>query len=153
MKTTTAIISLKTIERVTPGLCVPSSLLAAITLLLSGPSTTFAGDATWHLNPASGDWNTATNWTPATVPNGSADTATFAISNTTAISISANTTVDGITFAPGASSFTVTASQGTLTISGTGITNNSGTTENFVAAPFGVTFGLLFKNSATAGSG
>ena len=112
-----------------------------------------AGSATWHLNPVSGDWNTATNWTPATVPNGSADTATFAISNTTAISISANTTVDGITFAPGASSFTVTASQGTLTISGTGITNNSGTTENFVAAPFGVTFGLLFKNSATAGSG
>jgi len=29
-----------------------------------------AGSSTWGLNPASGDWNTATNWTPATVPNG-----------------------------------------------------------------------------------
>src|SRR5881275_496489 len=95
-------------------------LLAAVLVpfLLSAASTAFAGSATWNLNPTSGDWNTATNWTPATVPNGSADTATFAVSNTTAISISANTTVDGITFAPGASSFTVTASQGTLTISG-----------------------------------
>jgi hypothetical protein len=32
-----------------------------------------AGNATWDLDPGSGDWNTATNWTPTTVPNGSAD--------------------------------------------------------------------------------
>ena len=116
-----------------------------------------AGGTTWDLNPGSGDWNTATNWTPATVPNGSADTATFAVSNTTAISISANTIVDGITFAPGASSFRITAGSGlTLTLTGVGITNDSGTTQNFVAAPSG--FGInalriLFNNSATAGSG
>jgi autotransporter-associated beta strand protein len=116
-----------------------------------------AGSATWDLNPGSGDWNTATNWTPATAPNGSADTATFATSNTTAISISANTTVDGITFAPGASSFTITASPGfTLTLNGVGITNDSGTIQNFVAAPSGGSANairLFFKNSATAGSG
>ena len=116
-----------------------------------------AGSATWDLNPSSGDWNTATNWTPATAPNGSAHTATFATSNTTAISISANTTVDGITFAPGASSFTITASPSlTLTLNGVGITNNSGTTQNFVAAPSGGSANairLFFKNSATAGSG
>ena len=29
-----------------------------------------AGSATWNLNPASGDWDTASNWTPNTVPNG-----------------------------------------------------------------------------------
>ena len=46
------------------------------------------------------------------VPNGPADTATFAVSNRTAISISTNTVVDGITFALGASSFTITASTG-----------------------------------------
>jgi len=34
-----------------------------------------------NLNPGSGDWNTAANWTPMTVPNGSADTATFALSS------------------------------------------------------------------------
>ena len=94
-----------------------------------------AGSATWDLNPASGDWNNAANWTPATVPDGSADTATFAVSSTTAISISANTIVDGITFAPGASSFTITASPFfALTIRGVGITNNSGTTQEFVSA-------------------
>jgi hypothetical protein len=38
-----------------------------------------------------------------TVPNGPPDTATFAISNTT---------VDGISFDPGASSFTITADTG-----------------------------------------
>src|SRR6476660_1968489 len=113
-----------------------------------------AGSATWDLNPGSGDWNTATNWTPATVPNGSADTATFAVSNTTAISISANTTVDGITFAPGASSFTITASPFfALTISGVGITNNSGTTQNFVATRnFSFPQQIVFTNNATAGT-
>ena len=38
-----------------------------------------AGSATWNLNPASDLWSTASNWTPATVPNGPADTATFDI--------------------------------------------------------------------------
>src|SRR5712691_8644028 len=51
---------------------------------------TFAGSATWNLNPATGDWNTAPNWTPATVPNGASDIATFAISNQAAISLSAS---------------------------------------------------------------
>ena len=115
-----------------------------------------AGSATWDLNPGSGDWNTATNWTPATVPNGSADTATFAFSNTTEVSNSANTVVDGIIFSPGASSFTITASSGsTFTLSGVGITNNSGTAQNFVAAPSrrpANAIRLFFKNSATAGS-
>src|SRR6266850_2017011 len=104
--------------------------ILAVALSILVPIVAHASSATWDLNPGSGDWNTAANWTPATVPNGSADTATFAVSNTTAISISANTTVDGITFAPGASSFTITASPFfALTISGVGITNNSGTTQ------------------------
>ncbi|PYK58881.1 MAG: hypothetical protein DME43_10200 [Verrucomicrobia bacterium] len=160
MKTTTAIISLKTIDRVTPGLCVPASLLAAITLLLSGPSTTFAGDATWDLNPTSGDWNTATNWTPATVPNSSADTATFAFSNTTNVSISANTEVNGITFTPAATNpYTISVATPNvfsrdLVISGAGITNDSGTMQNFVTVG-GANFSLsaiVFFHSATAGS-
>ncbi len=115
-----------------------------------------AGSATWDLNPTSGDWSTAANWTPMTVPNGPADTATFAFSNTTTVSNSENTIVDGITFAPGASSFTITASSGlTLTLNGVGISNDSGTTQNFVAAPSVAAnaIRLFFKNSATAGSG
>src|SRR6266550_1335645 len=78
---------------------------AILMLLLSAASTAFAGSATWNLNPTSGDWNTATNWTPATIPNGPADTATFDISNTTGVSILVNTEVNSIVFNAGASAF------------------------------------------------
>jgi Passenger-associated-transport-repeat len=114
-----------------------------------------AGSATWKHNPHSGDWNTKTNWRPATVPNGLADTAFFDLSNTTGLSISANTEVNGIVFDSNAgfNPFTITASPGfTLTISGVGITNNSGSTQNFVTAVDGDNFGQIsFTNSATAG--
>ncbi len=160
MKTTTAIIFLKTVDRFPAGHCVPASLLAAIVLLLSGPSAAFAGSATWGLNPGSGDWNTATNWTPTTVPNSSADTATFAFSNTTNVSISANTEVNGITFTPAATNaYTISVATSNvfpreLVISGAGITNNSGTMQNFVTLG-GASFSpsaIVFTHSATAGS-
>src|SRR5438067_3698570 len=115
-----------------------------------------AESATWKRNPRSGDWNTKTNWRPATVPNGSADTATFALSNTTNVSISANTEVNGITFTAAATNpYTITASAPfTLVISGTGITNNSGSTQHFITAvgangEFGL---IVFSDSATAGT-
>jgi len=116
---------------------------------------TFAhgGSAQWDLNPNSGDWNTAGNWTPMTVPNASTDTAIFALSNTTNISISAATEVNGIIFTSAAANpYTITASPGfTLTLSGTGITNNSGIAQNFVTG--GEQFGQInFTNNATAGS-
>src|SRR5436190_21716473 len=131
-----------------------AGLLLVIALLL-GLQTTQAGSAMWNLNPASGDWNTAANWTPATVPNGPADTAQFAVSNTTGISISGPTEVNGIQFNPGASAFTITAAPMlTLTISGVGITNNSGTTQTFVTTVDGAgNHGTInFSNSATAGN-
>jgi autotransporter-associated beta strand protein len=90
------------------------------------------------------------------VPNGAADTPTFALSNTTNVSISANTEVNGITFTAAATNpYTITANPGlTLTISGVGITNNSGTTQNFVTAVNGAgnVSQVFFANSATAGS-
>jgi autotransporter-associated beta strand protein len=115
-----------------------------------------AGSAQWDLNPGSGDWNTAGNWTPMTVPNASTDTATFDLSNTTAASVSANTEVNGITFTAAATTpYTITANPDlTLTLSGTGITNNSGTTQNFVTAVNGAgnAGSIRFTNSASAGS-
>src|SRR5207245_9178359 len=91
--------------------------------------------ATWKSTPGSGDWNTATNWTAGGPPNGPTDTATFTLSNTTGVSLSANTEVNGIVFNAGASAFTITAGPTlTLTVSGAGITNNSGVTQNFVTA-------------------
>jgi hypothetical protein len=116
------------------------------------PALAYAGSAEWNLNPTSGDWNTAANWTPMTVPNGPADVATFGASNSTAISLSANTIVNGITFTPAASNYTITGSSQLLvdlTLSGVGITNNSGTTQNFVTEGSGR---IYLTDHATAGS-
>src|SRR5947208_6463897 len=116
----------------------------------------YAISAQWDLDPLSGDWNTAADWTPMTIPTGPADIATFALSNTTNVSVSANTEVNGITFTAAATNpYTITASAPfTLVISGTGITNNSGSTQHFISAvgakgEFGL---MVFTNSATAGT-
>src|SRR5439155_25305608 len=128
--------------------------------LLSAGGTAFAGSATWNLSPTSGNWETATNWTPATVPNGPDDTATFGVSDTTSVSVSAgdDIEVNGIVFNPGASPFTFTVLSNysydqILTISGVGITNNSGIIQNFVTHfEQGNAQGMIqFTNSATAG--
>ncbi len=113
-------------------------IMAAIrcSLMFLLPTGVYAISAQWDLDPISGDWNTAANWTPMGVPNGPADTATFGLSNTTDVSISADTEVNGIIFTSAATNpYNITATPGlTLTISGAGITNNSGTTQNFVTA-------------------
>src|SRR6266481_1802477 len=51
--------------------------------LLAATHAAFSGSATWNLNPTSTDWNTAANWTPETVPNGTTDIATFDVSDVT----------------------------------------------------------------------
>jgi autotransporter-associated beta strand protein len=128
-------------------------IVAAICCLLTFilPTAAYAISAQWDLEPISGDWNTAANWTPMGVPNGPADIATFGLSNTTDVSISADTQVNGITFTSTATNpYTITASPGlTLAISGMGITNNSGTTQHVHINNGGT---IAFSNSATAGS-
>src|SRR5690348_12821628 len=92
--------------------CVPPyarvQLYLLVVLLLSAAGPAFAGSGTWSASPASGDWNTAANWSPTTVPNGPADIATFGSSSLTNISTSQDTAVNGIVFNPGASAYTVT---------------------------------------------
>ena len=109
--------------------------LAPALVLLFGIRASQADSATWNLNPTNGDWNTAANWTPMTVPNGPSDVATFATSNGTGISLEADDEVSSIVFSAGASSYTITDLKRTLTISGAGVINNSGATQNFVAHP------------------
>ena len=135
-----------------PYLMITLFFLAMIMLSLSASSAS-AGSATWSTSPVSGDWNTALNWSPSTIPNGPSDTATFATSSTTGISLSASTEVNGIVFDIGASAYIIT-NPGDLvaTISGVGVTNNSGLTQNFVVTGVSSHYGtLLFLNSATAG--
>lgn len=118
-----------------PKASIRSVLLLGLLPLLFAQAA-FAGSATWNLNPNSGNWNLAANWTPATVPNGAADIATFDVSNTTSISLARTTRVNSIVFNPGASAFTIQTpfDQRLLKISGAGITNNSGIIQNFLTA-------------------
>ena len=124
-------------------------------LLLSMSRSALADSATWKLNPLSGDWNNASNWTPTTVPNSPADVATFGASNTSNVFLSANTEVNSIVFDSGAGPFAITAGPTlTLTISGTGVANNSGITQSLVttADAAGTQRGLIqFRNGATLG--
>ncbi len=132
-----------------------------LTLALGAVNAAHAGSATWSMNPTSHDWNTAANWTPATVPNGPADVATFAGSSIKSLSFSAAMTeVAEIVFNSGASGFNITAAPGstghsvTFTISGVGVLNNSGVTQNFAIGPStnGSVGTLNFQNTATAGT-
>jgi autotransporter-associated beta strand protein len=126
-----------------------SGLLALVSLLLA--QVVLAGSATWSANPVSNDWNTASNWVPATVPNGPDDVATFGASNISNISISSSITVNSIVYSAGGSSFTVTAAAATsLTFVGDGVQNDSGTTETLVADGGGVGGTIEFAKSASA---
>ncbi len=120
----------------------------------------YAGSATWSTAPANGDWNQAGNWVPATVPNGATDVATFGNSNVTSLQISGNSgeEVAAIIFAAGADPFTITTVElagsqfFVLTISGNGIVNNSGVTQQFVTNSALNGHGQFrFTGSATAG--
>ena len=105
-------------------------VLAAIrcSLLFLIPSIIYGSSAQWDLDPISGDWNTADNWTPNGVPNGPADIATFGLSNMINVSISEDTEVNSIIFTPAATNryFIAVNAGSTLTVSGVGIMNNSG---------------------------
>jgi hypothetical protein len=123
-------------------------ILPASLLLLLSIQSSHAGSATWNLDPTTGDWNTADNWTPATVPNGPGDTATFDVSHVTTVSKSVFfVEVSGIKFNPGASAFVI-HSNWSLAISGEGIMNDSAVAQNFVAPESAF---IDFTNSATAG--
>ena len=81
----------------------------------------WAQDATWNLN-GTGDFNTAANWTPATVPTG---TAFFGVSNQNAVLISAGVSLGGFTFNAGASNYTFDVPT-TFEFTGAGIVINGG---------------------------
>ncbi len=129
--------------------------LTLVVVAVLSATKSYAASATWRLSPTNGDWNTAANWMPHTVPNGSTDTATFSVSNVTDISLSAKTTLDGIVYEPGASAFAIDVSAPRkLTFVGAGIANNSGIVQNFATNVENMdSSGVIsFTNSATAGS-
>ncbi len=137
--------------------------MALVAVTAFAPGAVRAQDATWLLNPGSGDFDTAANWSPATVPTG---TAFFNTSNTTALSFSTNTTVGGWTFNAGASAYTFANNQ-LLQFIGAGIVINSGNATininiggdlefyfNSTAgnATINDNYNMGFNNSSTAGN-
>lgn len=131
--------------------------LGALTLLIATPAR--AGSATWS-GQLNSNWNVFQNWSPQTVPNGASDVATLGGSNNRDVYLSANTEVSGITFPRPITplirvDYAVTVNPTfTLTISGSGIANNSGQAQNFIIAASEATGGeaeLFFTNSASAG--
>jgi len=145
-----------------------TSPLLLICALFLAIQVTYAGSATWNLNPTSNDWNTAENWTPATVPYGETDVATFEVSSITNVMMGdapngtdASIIVGGIVFATGASSYTITMTPvfdvifpSILEFHGAGITNNSGVVQNFVTANSGTykaSGRIYFEDASSAG--
>jgi hypothetical protein len=53
------------------------ALLVALSLFVLTSTPLLAVDAVWLLSPGSGDWNTNTNWLPASAPIHPGDTAAF----------------------------------------------------------------------------
>ena len=145
----------------------PIARLLAVLAVVASSHILYAGSATWNSNPTSNDWNTAQNWTPATVPNSETDVATFVTSNTTSVICAdsanyADTYIGGIIFASGASAYTITITPSLdvifpslIAFYGTGITNSSGSMQNFVTANSGTTKAsarIYFQGAASAGN-
>src|ERR1041384_4774950 len=107
-----------------------------LTLSLGTLNAVYADSAIWSMNPPSDTWNTAANWMPPTVPNGTHDMATFDVSSVTDIFVQATDILKGMKFDPGASPFTISiggsVAVGSLTLGSGGIVNNSGTTQNLL---------------------
>jgi autotransporter-associated beta strand protein len=113
-----------------------------------------AQDATWVANPAvvggAADFDTAANWTPATVPGSATNTgtATFGVSSGTNIRFSSfNTELGGFTFTAGASNYTFTVANGAalqFTVAGIVVNGGSATITNASS--------LEFSDSSTAGN-
>jgi autotransporter-associated beta strand protein len=129
--------------------------LSFVLLSLSFVVSANAGSATWNANPVDNQWNNPANWTPNTVPNGPGDVATFGASAITSISLTSPVELHSLVLNSGASAFTFSMFGGsTLTLSGTGIVNNSGIIQNFVDAgtPQSGYGKITFNGFATAGS-
>jgi hypothetical protein len=126
----------------------------AVAVLVLTAQISLAGSATWLASPQDSAWENANNWTPGGPPNGPSDIATFGQSSQTDVNISTSKEVNRIVFTSTSNAFTLniprdaSGAAGELIFSGTGITNNSGVLQTFVAGESGQ---IIFNNTSTAG--
>ena len=106
------------------------ALLCGGAFVFTTPTTLHAGSATWKVNPPTNSWNSASNWTPATVPNSPSDTATFPTSNVSNVMINSSVELNALVFSSIAFPYTITLGDAAglsivnLVLSGAGISNN-----------------------------
>lgn len=137
--------------------CVWIAAVCPVLITVATPRVSLAASAFWSASASTGDWNSASNWNPNTVPNGPNDTASFFnVSSQTqaAISVSTNTIVNALDYNNTARAYTITITPPlSFTISGAGITNGTQFMQNFVlpVTPTGQFGSLFFTNSAAAG--
>ncbi|SEQ76302.1 hypothetical protein SAMN03080615_02678 [Amphritea atlantica] len=111
----------------------------------------------WNPQPASGEWNSAANWSPAELP---VSKAVFNSSSQTAITFSADhsASVESIEFSESATAYTFNFGPGKvpgLIITGQGVSNSSRCQQSFIVAATSSGHDnpqLLFTNNATAGT-
>jgi hypothetical protein len=129
----------RTLASLRAGLLASSAMLVAVL-----PAA--AQDATWLTVPVNNNFNNANNWTPTTVP---AVTAFFGTSSISNLTFSApSTTIGGWTFNAGASAYTFSNANQTLSFNGAGIVINGGSasiTNNGSGT-------IVFRNTSTAGN-
>src|SRR5207244_9037868 len=100
------------------------SLFATIAILV--PLASPAVAQTW-VGPGT-DWNTASNWSPATVPNSTTAAVNFTGSAIGTVNISANVSSQTLTFSNPTGSYNLTSSAGVSLSNVTSITIGSGVT-------------------------
>ena len=123
-------------------------LAIPVAAALLAPMPTQAQDATWGSSPNTSLYKDPSNWTPATVPTG---TAFFNATTTSALTITgATTTVGGWTFNSGAPAYFFAVGPGQLQFNGAGIVINAGSaTPTIITQNFGE---VGFLGTSTAGS-
>jgi autotransporter-associated beta strand protein len=134
----------------------PIKRLVILLALVCSSIEAVADSATWKASPVSGDWNAPANWMPRTVPNDISDIATFNTSTITEITFSSGAIVGGIIFNAGASPFSINVygpGIPNLMLYGSGVTNNSGITQQIVVSKDAASMGngVYFNGSALAG--
>ena len=118
---------------------IPGSILAGTLLFILFIQTADAGSASWTAAPSVFNlWTDVNNWTPATVPNGPDDIATFpaTTSLSTLPEINSSIELNSLIFDPGCPDFFTIEIDGLLTMSGAGVINNSGKAKVVYVKPY-----------------
>jgi len=136
---------------VAPGL---KTLIATITdsTSLSGTTPSFnltvnPANQVWTGGGANNNWSTNPNWSSGAAPGYAGDSLTFAGSVRLAPSLEANYSVTDITFDGSASSFVIGSTASALTLTGSGVVNNSGS-EQTINVPITTAAATTFNASS-----